>query len=47
MNWNHSGRKQRRTTKTAQDDIDEADTILYAPEESDDEQFNMAIDETQ
>ena len=31
---------------TAQDDIDEADTILYAPEESDDEQLNMAIDDT-
>ena len=31
---------------TAQDDIDEADTIPYAPEESDDEQFNMAIDDT-
>ena len=30
----------------AQDDVDEADTILYAPEESDDEQFNMAIDDT-
>ena len=31
---------------TAQDDIDEADTIPYAPEESDDEQFNMAINDT-
>ena len=31
---------------TAQDDVDEADTIPYAPEESDDEQFNMAIDDT-
>ena len=31
---------------TAQDDIDEADTIPYAPEESDDEQFNTAIDDT-
>ena len=31
---------------TAQDDINEADTIPYAPEESDDEQFNMAIDDT-
>ena len=31
---------------TAQDDVDEADTILYAPEESDDEQFNTAIDDT-
>ena len=30
----------------AQDDIDEADTIPYAPEESDDEQFNTAIDDT-
>ena len=31
---------------TAQDDVDEVDTIPYAPEESDDEQFNMAIDDT-
>ena len=31
---------------TAQDDIDEADTIPYTPEESDDEQFNTAIDDT-
>ena len=31
---------------TVQDDIDEADTILYTPEESDDEQFNTAIDDT-
>ena len=31
---------------TVQDDVDEADTIPYAPEESDDEQFNMAIDDT-
>ena len=29
-----------------QDDVDEADTILYAPEESDDEQFNITIDDT-
>ena len=29
-----------------QDDIDEVDTILYAPEESDNEPFNMAIDDT-
>ena len=29
-----------------QDDVDEVDTILYAPEESDDKQFNMAIDDT-
>ena len=29
-----------------QDDINEADTIPYAPEESDDKQFNMAIDDT-
>ena len=29
-----------------QDDIDETDTIPYAPEESDDEQFNTAIDDT-
>ena len=31
---------------TAQDDIDEVDTIPYAPEESDDEYFNTAIDDT-
>ena len=31
---------------TEQDDIDEVDTIPYTPEESDDEQFNMAIDDT-
>ena len=31
---------------TVQDDVDEADTIPYAPEESDDEQFNTAIDDT-
>ena len=29
-----------------QDDIDEVDMILYTPEESDDEPFNMAIDDT-
>ena len=29
-----------------QDDIDEVDTIPYAPEESDDEPFNTAIDDT-
>ena len=31
---------------TVQDDIDEVDTIPYAPWDSDDEQFNMAIDDT-
>ena len=31
---------------TAQEDVDEVDTILYTPEESDDEPFNMAIDDT-
>ena len=31
---------------TAQDDINEADTIPYTPEESDDKQFNMAIGDT-
>ena len=30
----------------AQDDVDKADTIPYAPGDSDDEQFNMAIDDT-
>ena len=31
---------------TEQDDIDEVDTIPYAPEESDDEPFNTAINDT-
>ena len=31
---------------TEQEDIDEIDTIAYTPEESDDEPFNMAIDDT-
>ena len=31
---------------TVQDDVDEVDTILYAPGDSDDEQFNTAIDDT-
>ena len=31
---------------TEQDDVDEEDTIPYAPEESDDEPFNTAIDDT-
>ena len=31
---------------TAQEDIDEVDTIAYTPEESDDEPFDMAIDDT-
>ena len=31
---------------TGQDDVDEVDTIPYTPEESDDEQFNMAINDT-
>ena len=31
---------------TDQDDVDEVDTIPYAPERSDDEQFNTAIDDT-
>ena len=31
---------------TVQDDIDKVDTIPYALEESDDEQFNTAIDDT-
>ena len=32
--------------RTEQDDVDEVDTIPYAPEESDDEPFNMAINDT-
>ena len=31
---------------TEQDDVNEVDTIAYAPEESDDEPFNMAINDT-
>ena len=31
---------------TAQEDVDEVDTIVYTPEESDDEPFNMAIGDT-
>ena len=31
---------------TAQEDVDEVDTIAYTPEESDDEPFDMAIDDT-
>ena len=31
---------------TAQDDIDEVDTIPYTPRDSDDEQFNTAINDT-
>ena len=31
---------------TEQEDIDEVDTIAYTPDESDDEPFNMAIDDT-
>ena len=31
---------------TAQEDVDEVDTIAYTPEESDDEPFNTAIDDT-
>ena len=31
---------------TEPEDVDKVDTIAYAPEESDDEPFNMAIDDT-
>ena len=31
---------------TEEDDVDEVDTIPYAPEESDDEPFNTAINDT-
>ena len=31
---------------TVQDDVDEVDTIAYIPEESNDEPFDMAIDDT-
>ena len=37
---------EEEPSMTVQDDVDEADTILYAPEESDDEQFNTTIDDT-
>ena len=36
----------KEPSTAAQDDINEADTILYAPGDSDDEQFNTAIDDT-
>ena len=36
----------KESPTTVQDDIDEVDTIPYAPEESDDKQFNTAIDDT-
>ena len=37
---------EEEPSMTAQDDVDEADTIPYTPQESDDEQFNTAIDDT-
>ena len=37
---------EEETPTTEQDDVDKVDTIPYAPEESDDEQFNMAIYDT-
>ena len=36
----------RNPLMTAQEDIDEVDTIVYTPEESDDEPFDAAIDDT-
>ena len=36
----------KESPMTGQDDVDEADTIPYAPEESDDKQFNMAFNDT-
>ena len=36
----------KEPSTAAQDDVDEADTIPYAPGDSDDEQFNMAINDT-
>ena len=36
----------KEPSMAAQDDIEEADTIPYAPGDSNDEQFNMAIDDT-
>ena len=38
--------KDKEPPTTVQDDVNEADTIPYTPEESDDEQFNTAIDDT-
>ena len=37
---------EEEPSMTAQEDADEVDTIPYAPEETDDEQFNTAIDDT-
>ena len=36
----------KEPSMAVQDDVDEADTILYAPGDSDDEQFNTAINDT-
>ena len=38
--------KDENPLMTEQEDVDEVDTIAYAPEESDGEPFNMAIDDT-
>ena len=38
--------KEEEPPTTVQDDVGEADTLPYTPEESDDEQFNAAIDDT-
>ena len=39
-------KNDRNPPTTAQEDVDKVDTIAYTPEESDDEPFNMAIDDT-
>ena len=47
MNWKQFLKKvMKNHQRQCQDDVDEADTIPYAPGDSDDEQFNMAIDDT-
>ena len=38
--------KDKNPLMTAQEDVDEIDTIVYTQEESDDEPFNTAIDDT-
>ena len=38
--------KDKDPLMTEQEDIDEVDMIAYSPEESDEEPFNMAIDDT-
>ena len=40
------GENDENPLMTAEDDVDEVDMIVYTPEDSDDEPFDTAIDET-